>query len=603
MKDKKLRILVLLSFLFLFFAFFYSYLSVPLWDYDFWWHISTGKYILEKGHLPEKDPFSYTSELAENKNLFPRYEALILKNYWLCQIFFYQIYKTFGDAGMIILRSLILMLVVLSVYWGLRRDGVKFYIIFPFIFLTFVTTQSFTGERPVLFTLFFSVLSFLLLDSFKKNRARTIFFLIPLMLLWANLHAGYILGDIIIAAFITGETLDVILKRTAYTKNELFVFYAVTISSIAVSGINPNGFSALIVSLSPQFRIMTSHSQEYQSVFPLYWSKIRSIDIGYIILLSLSPLILILRGRKMDLSRIILLLGFLLMSILSLRFMVFYVAIGTLIIGRETNHLIEKLFEKGTSKKVQTLLPAVFAVIILLSTVVYAVGVVKFEKFRFKEAIRHTIPQGAVDFIERHQLSGNIFNDFGFGGYLTWRLYPWKKDFVDTRTLNYTVDKEYEWILNTVESIKSKKLPKGKIPLWKRLLDHYNVNIILLDTIGVQGGVSPLFLKLMENDTWVPVYVDLISAVFVKNTENNQEIIKKFSIPKDTVYNVVTVRAIEWAMMTGNPAYLIGLGDIFFERGMIKEGVTAYEYAIKRLPRYHSVRLKLEQIKKEMESK
>jgi hypothetical protein len=603
MKDKKLRILVLLSLILLFFTFFYSYLSVPLWDYDFWWHISTGRYISENGHLPEKDPFSYTSDLAENKNLLPRYETLILKNYWLCQIFFYEIYKTFGAMGMIILRSLILMLVVLFVYWGLRRDSVKFYIIFPFVFLTWYTTMSFTGERPVLFTLLFSVLSFLLLDSFKKTRARTIFFLIPLMLLWANLHAGFIIGDIIIAAFITGETLDIMLKRTAYTKNELFVFYSVTMSSIAVSGINPNGFSALIVSLSPGFRIMTAGSQEYQSVFPLYWSKIRSMDIGYIILLALSPLILILRARKMNLSHIILLSGFLLMSIVSLRFIAYFVAIGTLIVGREINHVIGKLFEKGTSKKAQTLLTGIFAVIILLSTVVYAVGVVKFEKFRFKKAIWYSVPKGAVDFIEKNRLSGNIFNDFGFGGYLTWRLYPWKKTFVDTRTLNYTIDKEYEWILKTVESIKSKELPEGKTPLWKRLLDHYNVNIILLDTLGVQGGVPPLLLKLMEDDTWVPVYVDLISIVFVRNTEDNQDIIKIFRVPKEMVYNAVTVRAIEWAMMTGNPAYLTALGDIFFKRGMLKDGITAYEYAAKRLPFNHSFRLKIEQIEKQMESK
>jgi hypothetical protein len=602
MKNKSLRILNLLSFLILFSAIFYTYLDRTIWDYDFWWHISTGRYIVENGHLPEDDPFSYPSELAENKNLFPTYKAVVLKGYWIAQIIFFLAYKTFGDAGMIFLRSFILMLVILSVFWGLKRDKVKFYLIFPFIFLTFLSTLSFTGERPVLFTLLFSVLCFLLLDSFKRNRKSTIFILIPLMLLWANMHCGFMIGDVIIAVFIVGETFDIILKRATYKRRELLVFYSATILSIAVSGINPNGFNPFIVSLSPEFRIFTEGIQEYQSVFILYWDKIRSIDIAYIIFLTISPVILILRARKMDLSRIILLSGLLIMSLVALRFIVYFVTIGTLLLGREANHLVENLFENKSSKMMQKLLPVVFGILILMSSIVYFVGVTNFKSFRFDKATKFSVPKDAVDFIERNQLRGNIFNDFGFGGYLTWRLHPWKKNFIDTRSLNHTTVMEYGWVLDTVESIKNNKLPEGKIPLWKRLLDHYDVNLVLLDTIGVQGNVPPLLLKLLENDAWVPVYADLISAVFIRNTEKNQEIIERFEIPKETVYNSVIVRATQWAIIRENPAYLISIGDIFYNRGMIKDAVTAYEYAAKRLPRSHPVRLRLEKAKEEIES-
>ena len=50
---------------------FVYYLKVNLWDYDFWWHAATGRYIVTEKHLPDKDPFSFTSELQENKNAFP----------------------------------------------------------------------------------------------------------------------------------------------------------------------------------------------------------------------------------------------------------------------------------------------------------------------------------------------------------------------------------------------------------------------------------------------------------------------------------------------------------------------------------------------------
>jgi len=597
MKNKTFRTLVIISFLILFAAFFYRFLSIPVWDYDFWWHIATGRYIVENGHLPHLDPFSYTSELSENNNLFPRFEALVLKNYWLSQTIFYLIYKKFGDAGMIFLRAIILMLLLLSVWWGLRRDKVKFYIIFLCLFLLSITVFSFTGERPVLFSLLFSVIVFLLLDDFKKNRTRAIFLLIPLMLLWANLHAGFMIGVIIIGAFIAGETLDIIFKRTSYTKKELFILYLTTISAILVLGINPNGYDTIFYSLSPDFRLLIKGSQEYQPVFPLYWSRIRSIDFDYIALLALSLITLVSRAKKMDLSRLILLLALSVMSIYALRFMVFYVAIGILLIGKEINHLIENLLVSRMNEKWQRLLPNVFAVFILISSTVFSLGVVKFEWLRFEKAVTHSVPKGAVDFIEKNRIEGNIFNDFGFGGYLTWRLYPWKKNFVDTRWLNNTVNKEYEWIYNAVESVRNKNAPEGKPPLWKRLLDHYHVNLILLDTLGIQGGVPPLLMKIMENDEWVPVYADLISTAFIRNTEENQEIINEFKVPKETVYNFLIIRAITKVISTGNPAYLRDLGDIFFKTGRLKDAVTAYEYAAKRLPRFHPERRRIEELK------
>lgn len=602
MQPKTTRTLNLIAIVILFAALFYSYLSRPLWDYDFWWHISTGRYIVETGHLPDNDPFSYTSALSENKNLYPDYEALVLKNYWLAQVIFYEVYKTFGDTGIIILRSSILILVMLSVFWSLRKASVRYYIIFPLLFFTYYTTMSFIGERPVLFTILFSVIVFLLLDAFRQSRARTIFLLIPIMLLWANLHGGVIIGVAIIGISIIGETFDITLKRVSYTKRELFVFYSATILSLAVSAINPNGLDTFIVPLSPEFRAFTKDIQEYQSVFILYWNRIRSIDIGYIALVILFPIILALRARKMALSHILLLSGLLIVSITALRFLVFYVVIGALILGREANQLIEGLLQSGKSKRLQWL-PGFFAVTILLSSVVYLKGELNFDRVRFEKATKFSVPQGAVDFIERERIPGNIFNDFGFGGYLTWRLYPWKKNFVDTRSLNRTAVVEYGWIWDATESIRNKKLPEGKTPLWKRLLDHYEVNFIFLDTIGVQGSVPPLLLILLEDSTWAPVYSDLISVIFVKNTVKNREIIQKYGIAKESVYNAVIVRAAQWAIMNENPAYLVSLGDIFLKRGMPKDAVTAYEYAMKRLPRQHEVRLKLEAAKKEIEPK
>src|SRR4030043_2282171 len=120
--------LIILSFVILISSFFYVFISAKLFDSDFWWHISTGRYIVETGSIPDKDPFSYTSNLQENKNLLPERENFILKQYWLSQVLFYLIYDYTGSKGIIILRALILIIVLLLVLLRLKKRNVSFFI-------------------------------------------------------------------------------------------------------------------------------------------------------------------------------------------------------------------------------------------------------------------------------------------------------------------------------------------------------------------------------------------------------------------------------------------------------------------------------------------
>ena len=130
------------------------------------------------------------------------------------------------------------------------------------------------------------------------------------------------------------------------------------------------------------------------------------------------------------------------------------------------------------------------------------VGIHTFERVTYniaKETIRF---QAAVDFIEKNHLSGNMFNEYGYGGYVTWRLYPWKKTFIDSRSLNITVRTEYGWVYEAAEYAEEVK-PKSKTPLWIRLLNHYKINFILLPVIDLYGQIPPLMIELVESDKWI----------------------------------------------------------------------------------------------------
>lgn len=598
MSNKTTRIIIFISFFFLFSVFLYRYLSLNLWDYDFWWHIGTGRYIVENRHLPETDPFSFTSGLEENKNLIPERESFILKQYWISQIIFFFIYQIFDCGGIIIFRTFVFLLIISAVLWRLIKNGVSFYICFICVFLVHLTTLSFTSERPVLFTMLFSVVIFLLLEEFRIKRNKSTFYLIPLMLLWSNMHGGFILGDVIIVAFIIGETLGIILKKSVYTRKELLLLYLPALCAITISALNPNGFEAFSLVLSPKYKIFKEGIQEHLPTFLLYKNNLRPLDIGYVSLVVLMPLILVLRARKMNIYHILLILGLFIMSIISFRFIIYFVIISSVILGTELHFLIVTLLNKGVERKNRERLAYIFCIVTLLSSITLFFSSVHFRCFDFKEASRYSVPVRAVDFIEGKRLSGNLYNDFVYGGYITWRLYPWKKNFIDTRSINYTVLSEARWINFAIKSINNKEIRPGALPLWEKLLDHYKIDIIMLDTLNVQGSLAPLILKLLDNKKWVPVYVDSISVVFVRDSENNQAIIRKYRIQKETVLNAIIGRAVRGALTNKrNPNYLVSLGDIYLSMGRMEDALIAYERAIERMPPDSPLRIKIEEIK------
>lgn len=582
---KKINLLIpILLFCVLFSAFANILLSTNLWDYDFWWHISTGRYIVETGSLPDKDPFSFASNLDENKNLYPRWENFVLKQYWLSQVLFYLVYSWAGPPGMIILRTVLLLTAIAIVLWQLKRWNVNFLVAFVYVFFASIALLEFSGERPVLFTILFTPLVFVMLEDIKCRKGNLIFLLPPLMVLWANIHGGFIIGNIMIMVYMVIEGLKIVLKKADYSGKQIRIFYGATVLALAVSFINPAGWDALIISFSPKYAHIRKGIQEYASPFFLYINKLQPVNIGYAALALLFPVVLIIRNKKIDLTHVVLLTGLFVMAAKSSRFIAFYVPIAAMVIGKESNILLQDLFRNRGMEKTHKKIVNVFNGVALLSITIYFLGYGNFKGFDFDVARKSTVPVRAVDFIEENRLPGNILNTPAFGGYITWRLYPWKKTFTDNRWLNSQVTTEYKWIIGAVESVYNKELPEGKQPLWKRLLYHYNIHLIMLGLADSYGSASYLLLELTEDREWTLIYSDYAGVIFLRNSPEYKDIIKKFEQPKENVYNAIIARSSQMVLYGNNPIYLITLGRTFYKMGRLENALKAYKYALKRMP-------------------
>lgn len=589
----------------LFVSFALQYLSVPVWDTDFWWHIATGKYIAETGSLPDQDPFSFTTELEENKNPFPEWEHFVLKQYWLSQLVLFFLFDSFGPAGIIILRSTLLIMTLLVVFWVLKKWSVSFPISFIFIFILFIASLQNLGERPVLFTIFFTALTFFLLEDFSENKGKRIVLLFPLMFLWSNIHGGYVIGGIVIIVFIIGEGINIYLKKTAYSKKDIYLLYGASAASLGASFMNPTAWQAILIAVNIPFKYKAIHEniQEYFSPFYLYANKIYPVNYEYLFLLLIFPIIVVLRNKRIKLPHLMILTVFCFMSASARRLVIYYAVLASMILAKETHLLIKEFSHKHISESRYKQILTILIAASCISTLIYFSGSAqKFWKNKTIIAYASAAPVKAVDFIENNHLEGNMFNDYGYGGYLAWRLYPRQKTFIDTRGLDINIRTEYGWIMQAEEvEVRGNDGSVMQRQLWKMLLNHYRINYIFLTVVNPFYQIHPVIFHLAESDLWTLVYSDNQSVIFVRNEDRNKKIIAEYSLSVEELFNTIIYQSAKNILRNKtNPRSLISLGDTFHKMNRLEDAMKAYTYALERIPDSPLIMEKLNQIKTEI---
>ncbi|MBI5894038.1 MAG: hypothetical protein HZB79_10430 [Deltaproteobacteria bacterium] len=491
-------------------------LSVPLWDIDLWYHLATGRYILEHKTLLSYDPFSYTTG-----EITP-FQTVNLKGYWLAQIIFYSAYAVFGNYGIIVLRVLLLVLALSTIFFIGQRIKASKPILLIFIMLAGFISQHFTGERPQLFSFLLTpIVLYLLNDLKKKYTCQTkitieSFILLPLiMLVWANLHRGFIIGTALIAIFGISEAINLFFKKEL---NKSFLSAcAIMIIAVFASFINPNTYRPYIDVVMFEGSVLQQRISEYTppimlgikygQFLPAYWIYL---------LVCLSAFIL--HFKRIDRTNFIIFAFLMLLSMSAFRYIPFFVYSTSPYAALYLSRVIEG------RKKLQITAKALVCMTLLITFIFAYTGFENTLGSALKNPLNERrFPEGAVSFIHKSRPSGRIFNHFNWGGYLIWRLYPDYKVFIDSRTLNLKALSDYTYIL----------WDKNR---WKGLLDSYDVKIIIMPGLNnFTGELYELANYLYEDKDWHLVYRDDTALIFLRGQEN-QNLISRFSLPKTEIY-------------------------------------------------------------------
>ncbi|UCD34090.1 MAG: hypothetical protein JSU90_07245, partial [Nitrospiraceae bacterium] len=163
---------------------------------------------------------------------------------------------------------------------------------------------------------------------------------------------------------------------------------------------------------------------------------------------------------------------------------------------------------------------------------------------------------------------------FNWGGYLAWRLFPDYRVFIYGRAVNETAFYHFTQIISAANGNASEA---GR-PLWKRLLDAYNINFILTSALTSTGNIVPLVDRLYQDREWELIYQDGRSLIFLKAAESNYDMLHKHSLSKEKIYDEIISEGKQGIAET--PAtwgYYETLGFVYMKQNRFEDSLLMFE--------------------------
>lgn len=544
----KVSLLKSLFFL-LFFACVFFFFTNPLNTItDFWWHISTGRWIWQNGSLPASDPFSIAALSKPNIQ-----GSVTLQGYWLAQTSYYLIYKLFGLSGIVFYKAFLLTLIFFALWRILLFKGIEHFTALALISPLLLLVKPFEYMRPQIFSFLFSLLIFHVVEKGLKRlrqegREKTrILMLLPVILgLWANMHSGYIVGIAMIGVYAFSETIKYVSKRNALSPTAFRKFMLWLVISVAASCLNPNHIQPIVSSISIVGYSPTQNIDEYARTW-VYYSH--TLFYLYLALTSVTLLVLLFSWRKVELSHVLLYGCFAVVGMAVFRFSIFFTLLSLAIASGYFAVLT------GPIVKPLRRIAITIAVIVMLMTANYSFR----NSSLVNGALPNNLPTSAANFILENNLSEGIFNPYEWGGYLMWHLNPRYKVFIDSRVMNPAQFYDY---------LTANYGRKDEI------FNKYGIKTVVFYVMNLkQNGMPDVVYALLKDDNWKMVYLDEKNAIIFVRADTAPQLP---ALSKKEFTDGLIQSALAWSTRLPNSsnAYLM-LGQLYRVQG---DSETAKKY-------------------------
>ena len=372
-------------------------------DPDLFWHLASGAWMLEHGRILDRDIFSTTMTGTP-------YSV----GQWLGEIVFAAVYRAGGWLALDLLRA---VLVGVATFFTarvvLRLQSHPGWAIAPIVAAVLIS-KLLWGDRPQLFSLaLFPVFLDVLLAS-RFGAPRRIWVLVPLMLVWANLHGAFVAGLGLIIVF----AIEAWLSRTPQRR----LFTAVAGLAVLASVLTPSGLSA--------FSFAASYARSASAVVEERPADITSPAGLVFAALLLGTLLLALavdRGEFVARTRSPILwagslVPFTMLGIAHQRLLPY----AAMILAPLVAAMVPALFRPRATAP--PMIPGTAATLVLVPLIVVSVALAVVAAPRAPDLGAY--PAGAMSALR--QRPGPVLNEYDWGGYLIFAV-PEQPTFIDGR--------------------------------------------------------------------------------------------------------------------------------------------------------------------------
>jgi len=460
-------------------------------DPDIFWHISTGQWMVDHHQLISHDVFTFT--VLGNRWVDPEY---------LTEVIIYVVYKAGGLTLVSLAFAAVTFVGFLLIWPRVRLEASNPVVAAVLIGLAALAGAAVWGPRPQMITFAFSCLELLWLDRYLRGGSRAIYWLPLVMVVWANLHGGFLFGLVPVGVAVVTEAIHWIRRvdvdaHRRRTRNLVLIL----IGCFVAASLNPHGINMYAYVIQPQFAaVQQSFIAEWQSPnFHVFEER------GLELMLLLVPVAFTLRRPSLWEVCVTVVVSY--MALTAVRH-------AALFIAAETPLLIWS-FSAGLERAPQARRAAAWIVprsraALTASAAVLVVAIAGtglFVRSTLSGQTRATaanFPVGASNWLASHPTIGTrMFNQYGWGGYLIYRFFPEPTrrvfSFGEATLLGTTVMQQ----MSDVEL--------GS-PDWQQIFAQYRIDYV----IDVPG--APEVLALQVDPQWTQVYNDGFAVILVKNS-------------------------------------------------------------------------------------
>jgi hypothetical protein len=373
-------------------------------DPDPYWHIAAGRWMISHGAVLQFDPFS---------NSMPGTKWITHE--WLSEVIFAIDYQWFGWTGIILLANIaaVCSLSLFAYFISRWLDPLFSTLIVGSTYLLF---QQHLLARPHIFGMVFLVLVVGVLVLAREKRVKPSFWLLPLMMIWANLHGSFIIG----LGFAGYLAVEACLQEGWHHGKYWVLFFVLSITATLTT---PNGFNGLLIFavLLQDQKFAMSIIEEWKSPNFHLFQPLEIWLLGFVF-------VFLAIGVRVPVMRLIIVLGLLHLALKYIRNVELMGLLSPMVLLPSTAPQIYAAIKRDFRHLV---ISPMLLTIVSIAMVVALTNYLIVEHHRTNDQFT---PVAGIDAAKLAGASGPVFNSYNFGGYL---IFSGIAPFIDGRSEMY----------------------------------------------------------------------------------------------------------------------------------------------------------------------